>query len=107
MGDYIGQGQTFTITGAEAGFSAQLIGSPEGMFVRLNIDNAAAGVFWHLDLAAPPLPCLSLTPGAYEEAARASFRGASPGVDFGGDGAAAMRPADVSPCPKSRSSPGR
>jgi uncharacterized protein DUF11/uncharacterized protein DUF5648 len=83
-GDYIGQGQTLTGTTPQWTFSADAPGSGFGPgFIRATMVGPG-GVQYSLDIAAHAMQPLAL--GAYEEAARASFREASPGLDFGGAG---------------------
>ncbi len=71
-GDYIGQGKSYAYTGAEL----QVRKTPRG--VHVNVGG------WNLDLGAPQGQFLR--PGEYRDARRFAFSGASPGLDFNGNG---------------------
>lgn len=79
-GDYIGLGAT--VLGLPPEWSLQPNVYSQG-YVSFAI-NGAGGAWYYLDIAAPPN--MALAQGNYENAARAAFRGASPGIDFDGNG---------------------
>ncbi len=79
-GDYIGAGKTLYAPSSEWSITFQR-SSPDQ--VQVNVDGAGSG-WWTLNLASSLGAPLEV--GAYEEAARAAFRGSSPGLDFEGSG---------------------
>src|SRR4051812_36022624 len=80
-GDFIGNGQSKVIAEPQFTFAAQVLTAAPGQFVRITVSGPDS---YLLDLTAPPGQSLQV--GTYEEAARASFAGASPGLDFSGEG---------------------
>lgn len=79
-GDWVGQSQTVYLHPPDWIF--QLVrNSPDKITVNMN---GPSGAYWTLNLAGALGAPLDV--GAFEEAARASFRGASPGLDFSGNG---------------------
>lgn len=78
-GDYIGQGQTRSYTGADSAISVSGDSQLLTMSVRRGSDN------WYVELSAARGQ--RLQPGRYYLAERSSFRtGRSPGIDIGGNG---------------------
>lgn len=81
-GDFVGAGQTYDFTPANASFSASR-NFDNG--VSFDVDPPAAGEFWFLDFAAPFNAVI--TPGNYEDAMRFPFQPADkPGLDVSGNG---------------------
>ncbi|PYQ19145.1 MAG: hypothetical protein DMF79_13320 [Acidobacteria bacterium] len=77
-GDYIGGGQTFTLTPVDGTISA----SPTGGGVHVHFDGST---WW--DLTFVPPSGTTLTPGLYEGATRWPFQSpTAPGMDVSGDG---------------------
>jgi hypothetical protein len=81
--DWIGQGASRAISSTDATFTPYLEsdnGGPVGTHLRIRVE-AASGDY-ELALAGHS----TSAPNAYEAAAKAQFRGASPGLDFSGEG---------------------
>jgi hypothetical protein len=81
-GDFIGMGQSLTVTPADgAAFTAQV--SQDGGQIAITV--FPPNTFWFVHLAAPAGQ--PLAPGSYESATRWPFQSPSePGLDFSGDG---------------------
>lgn len=82
-GDFIGQGESRTITPAD-GSQFTAMSSQDNREIAVSVF-PVAGNFWHLHMAAPVGQ--QLVPGVYEGATRWPFQATTePGLDFTGDG---------------------
>jgi hypothetical protein len=82
-GDYIGQGETRTLTPDDFDFFSTF---QDGFFRAFVSPHVFVNDFWSVDIAAPPGE--ELLPGTYLGATRASFRAeGEPGLDVSGAGA--------------------
>ena len=78
-GDYIGQGQTWSYSPANATLAAS--GSRQGVYFGISGNN---GDWWTAEFTAPSGDIIA--PGTYENASRASFSGGGAGMDVSGNG---------------------
>jgi hypothetical protein len=78
-GDYIGQGQTYNFTPANAQMGASA--SPSGFHMGLS---ASDGQWWNVDMV--PASGQVLAPGNYPNATRYPFNGSGNGLSVDGDG---------------------